>query len=148
VILFVVGLAVFLGLGRKMAGRYGARLAELSPSQINSFGLFMTGLAGLYILGINPFSLLFLVPTLLWFLIGGRRGLGKAFDMVLFALGGLVVYVLFYFFGFVILRNDFAILWYLMMMFSIGMISFPTAVAITAIVAAGLSMIVNPPRGV
>ncbi len=46
------------------------------------------------------------------------------------------------------MRNDFAVLWYLMMMFSIGMISFPTAVAITAIVAAGLSMIVNPPRGV
>ena len=46
----------------------------------------------------------------------------------------------------VVLRNDFAILWYLMM-FSIRMISFPTAVAITAIVAAGLSMIVNPPRG-
>lgn len=47
----------------------------------------------------------------------------------------------------VILRNDFAILWYLRMMFSTGMISFPTAVAITAIVAAGLSMIVNPPQG-
>jgi hypothetical protein len=47
----------------------------------------------------------------------------------------------------VVLRNDFAILWYLMMMFSIRMISFPTAMAITDIVAAGLSMIVNPPRG-
>jgi len=147
VILFVVGLAVFLGLGRRLAGRYGAQLAELSPGQINSFGLFMTGLAGLYILAINPFSLLFLVPTLFWFLIGGRRGLGKAFDMALFALGGFVVYVLFYFFGFVILRNDFAVLWYLMMMFSIKMISFPTAVAITAVVAAGLSMIVNRPPG-
>jgi hypothetical protein len=147
VILFVVGLAVFLGLGRKLAGRYGARLAELSPGQFNSFGLFVIGLTGLYILAINPFSLLFLVPTLSWFLIGGRRGLGRAFDIVLFALGGLVVYALLYFFGFVILRNGFAVLWYLMMMFSIRMISFPTAVAITAIVAAGLSMIVNPPRG-
>jgi hypothetical protein len=156
VILFVVGLAVFLGLGRRLAARYGAQrcpepvegLAELSPGQINSFGLFVTGLAGLYILAINPFSLLFLVPTLFWFLSGGRRGLGKAFDMVLFALGGLIVYALFYFFGFVILRNNLAVLWYLMMMFSIGTISFPTAVAIMAIVAAGLSMVVNPPRGV
>jgi hypothetical protein len=147
VILFVVGLAVFLSLGRRLAGRYGAQLAELSPGQINSFGLFVTGLAGLYILAINPFSLLFLVPALFWFLVGGRRGLGKAFDMVLFALGGLVVYGLVYFFGFVILRNNLAVLWYLMMMFSIEMLSFPTAVAIMAIVAAGLSMVVNPPRG-
>lgn len=146
VTLFVVGLAAFLGLGRKLAGRYGTRLAELSPGQINSFGLFVVGLAGLYIMAINAFSLLFLVPTLLWFLVGGRRGLGKVFDVALFALGGLVVYALLYFFGFVILRNDFAVLWYLMMMFSIGMISFPTAVAITAIVAAGLPMIVNPPQ--
>jgi hypothetical protein len=66
-------------------------------------------------------------------------------DLVLFALGGLIVYFLIYFFGFVILRNDFAILWYLMMMFSIGMIGWPTAAVILAILAAGLSMVVRPP---
>jgi hypothetical protein len=32
-----------------------------------------------------------------------------------------------------------------MNMFSVGMISFPTVTAITAIIAAGLSMVVRPP---
>jgi hypothetical protein len=82
-----------------------------------------------------------------WFLIGRRDGAARLLDIVLFALGGLVVYALLYFFGFVILRNNFAILWYLMMMmFSIGMVDFPTAVVITATIAAGLSIVVTPPR--
>ena len=106
----------------------------------------MVGLAGLYILVINPFSLLFLIPLLFWFLIGRRDGAGRFLDITLFALGGLVVFALIYFFGFVVLRNNLAVLWHLMMMFSIGMIGLPTAAAITAIIAAGLSMIVTPPR--
>ena len=65
-------------------------------------------------------------------------------DILLFALGGLIIYVLFYFFGFVILRIDWAILWHLMMMFSIGMIGFPTATVITAILAAGLMLVITP----
>ena len=55
-----------------------------------------------------------------------------------------MVYALFYFFGFVIQRMNFAVLWY-MMMFSIGEVSFLTALAVTAIIAAGLSMLVKPP---
>jgi hypothetical protein len=51
---------------------------------------------------------------------------------------------LIYMMGFVILKSDFAILWYLMMMFSIGMVGFVSVLAITAIIAAGLSMVVNP----
>jgi hypothetical protein len=62
-----------------------------------------------------------------------------------FLLGGLVVYALFYFFGFVSQHLDFAVLWYMMMMFSIGEVGPLTAVAITAVLAAGLSMLVNPP---
>ena len=75
-----------------------------------------------------------------------RPGAGRLVDILLFALGGLIVYVLFYFFGFVILRIDWAILWYLMMMFSIGMIGFPAATVITAILAAGLMLIITPPN--
>jgi len=43
------------------------------------------------------------------------------------------------------LRNNFAIWWYLLLMFSIRMIGFSTAAAITAILAAGLMLVVKPP---
>jgi hypothetical protein len=146
VALFLVGLAVFIGIGHRLAGRYGGRLDTLAPGDVKSFAFFVLGVAQLYILVTNPFSLLFCLPLLFWILITGRRGLARWLDVALFLLGGLVVYALFYFFGFVILRNDWAVFWYLMMMFSIGMISFPTAAAITGIIAAGLSMIVPPRR--
>ena len=146
VTLFLLGLTVFLMAGRRLAGRYAAGMAAPTPGQTKSLALLAIGLSGIYVLVINPFSLLFMVPLLFWFMIAGRRGAGLALDVGFFALGGLIIYVLFYFFGFVILRNNFAILWYLMMMFSIGMIGFPTAVTITAILGAGLSMIVRPPR--
>ena len=147
VILFLVGLAVFLWLGRWLGvlpGRFADPASTPTAAQIQSLALLVIGLAGAYILIVNPFSLLFMVPLLAWFFIAGRLGAGRFLDIGLFLLGGLIVYALFYFFGFVILRNNFAILWYLMMMFSIRMISFPAAVAITAIVGAGLSMIVSP----
>jgi hypothetical protein len=145
VILYVIGLMAFLGAGHRLAGRYMSQATIPSPAQLKSLALLVVGLAGIYILIINPFSLLFFVPLLSWFFIGGRRGGGRLLDVTLFLLGGLVVYFLIYFFGFVILRNNFAVLWYLMMMFSIRMISFPTAVAITAILAAGLMLVVNLP---
>jgi hypothetical protein len=103
-------------------------------------------LGGVYVLVSNPFSLLFMLPLLFWFLIGQRRGLGRVADLLLFVLGGLVVYVLFYFFGFLVLRNDWAILWYMLMMFSVGMVSFPTALAVSGMLAAGLALVVTPPR--
>ncbi len=146
VILFVLGLIIFLVVGRRLAGRFTPGSAAPSAGERKSLALFVIGLGGLYVLAINPFSLLFMVPQLFWFLIGGRRGAARALDIVFFLLGGLIVYVLFYFFGFVILRNDFAILWFLMMMFSIGMIGFPTTMVITAILGAGLSLVVSPPR--
>ena len=146
VTLFLVGLATFLWVGRKLAGRYAARSLVPTPGTVKSLALLAVALAGVYVLAINPFSLLFFVPLLCWLTIGGRHGIARLGDIVLFLAGGLVVYALFYFFGAVILRNDWAMLWYLQMMFSIRMISFPTAIAITAIVAAGLSMVVPPPR--
>jgi hypothetical protein len=47
--------------------------------------------------------------------------------------------------GGVFRRFGFAVFWYILMMFSIQEIGFLTALAITAILAAGLTMIVNPP---
>jgi hypothetical protein len=146
VFLYLAGLTFFLVVGHKSAGHFGNQQADPAPGQLKSLALLIVGLAGLYLLVINPFSLLFLVPLVAWFFIGGRRGAGRLVDILLFALGGLIVYVLFYFFGFVILRIDWAILWYLMMMFSIGMIGFPTTIAITAILAAGLMLVITPPN--
>jgi hypothetical protein len=74
VILFLVGLVVFLIIGRKLAGRFSRRLAAPTPNDMRSLALFVVGVAAVHILMINPFSLLFLVPMLLWFLIKGRRG--------------------------------------------------------------------------
>jgi hypothetical protein len=145
VVLFLLGLVLFFILGRRLAARTTQATTRPAPEAIKSLALFIVGLAGVYILAINPFSLLFMVPLVFWLFIQGRRKLGWVLDLVLFALGGLIVYFLIYFFGFVILRNDFAILWYLMMMFSIGMIGWPTAAVILAILAAGLSMVVRPP---
>jgi hypothetical protein len=145
VIIFLLSLVVFFYFGRRWAGRYCDRLATVTAGQINSLAFLVIGLGAAYVLTQNPFSLLFLVPALFWFLIAGRRRLGKLLDIILFLLGGLVVYALIYFFGFGILRNNFNVLWYLLMMFSIQEISFVSTVVITAITGAGLSMIVNPP---
>ncbi|MBW8011392.1 MAG: Zn-dependent exopeptidase M28 [Chloroflexi bacterium] len=145
-IIFLVGTGLFLYLGRRITRRYSVQLVEVTPAQINSLALLIVGLAAFYILVNNPFSLLFLVPILAWLLISGRRGRGKLLDVLLFAIGGLVFYALFYFFGFLILRNDWAVAWFLLMMFSIRMISFQTAAMLMAIIAAGLSMVINPVR--
>jgi hypothetical protein len=146
VIVFVAGLAVFLMLGRRLARRF---TGAPSPGfgAVKSLALFVVGLAGVYVVVINPFSLLFFVPLLFWLLIRGKGGWGKSLDILLFAVGGLMVYFLIYQFGFVVLRYGFVFFWYLLNMLSIGMIGFPTALAITAVLAAGLSLVIRPPLG-
>jgi hypothetical protein len=145
VIILLVGFATFLYLGRRFVQHYASRLANLSFGLIKSLAFLVIGLGAIYIMIINPFSLVWLVPLLFWLLISGRKGWRRILDILLFILGGLVLYVLLYFFGFVILKNNLAILWYIMMIFSIREVSFLTAIFITAIVGAGLSMIINPP---
>ncbi len=145
VLMFLAGMGVFLFLGRWLVKRSAAYPPTPAGGMIKSFGLFVVGLAGIYVLALNPFSLLFFIPLLFWLLIGVRKGSGRLLDILFFLLGGLVVYFLFYFFGFMIQRMNFAVLWYIMIMFSIQEISFLTALVITAIIAAGLAMIVNPP---
>ena len=65
-------------------------------------------------------------------------------DIIFFILGWLMVIASFYFFGFVIQRMNFAVMWY-MMMFSIGEVGPPAALAVTAVIAAALTMIIAPP---
>lgn len=67
-------------------------------------------------------------------------------DWLLALGGGLIVYALLFFFGALILRNDFAILWYILMIFSIRMVGFWSAAMTTAIIAAGFALVVNPPQ--
>ncbi|MDQ7064031.1 MAG: M28 family peptidase [candidate division KSB1 bacterium] len=140
VILFLLSLAMLLILAHRLRRRWAPGTLQVNTGQRVGFGMSVVGLAAVYVLLINPFSLLLMLPTLAWAWIGRRRGPTGIVDALLFLAGGAMLYLLIYFFGFVILRNDFAILWYVMMMFSIGMIAFPTALAITAILAAGLAM--------
>lgn len=147
VILWFVGLWELLQLGRHLAGLYMADRPAPTFAHIRSLALLIVGLGALFIAVKNPFSLLLLLPLLLWLLIGRRAGLGRVLDWLLFLGGGLMIYLLAYVFGFQILRIDLAVLWYLMMMFSIQMVSFPTGVVIAAMFAAGLSLIVKPPIG-
>ena len=148
IILFLVGLSIFMLLGRRASRRYIGYSLSTDFNALKSFALLIVGIGTLYVLIINPFSLLFFVPLVFWFFIKGRSGVGKLLDVLFFLLGGLVVYALFYFFGFLTLRYDFAFFWYLLNMFSVGMISFPTAAIITAILAAGLMLVVKPPQRV
>jgi hypothetical protein len=57
-----------------------------------------------------------------------------------------MIYALIYFFGFLILRYGFVFLWYFISAISTGMFSFMDVAAGAAVMAAGLSMIVNPPQ--
>ena len=139
IVLFLLGLGLFRVLAKHLLRQH----PKPDPLAIRSLALRVVGLAGLYVLIQNPFSLLFFIPLVSWFFITGRRGLGRLLDLLLFLLGGTMVYALFYFFGFVILRINFAILWYILMMFSIREIDPLTALTITAILAAGLSLIVT-----
>ncbi|MEX1248813.1 MAG: M28 family peptidase [Anaerolineales bacterium] len=164
VILFVLGLALFLWLGRRLAARHGGR-RQPAHGDTKSLAFLVIGLGALYVLFISPFSLLFLAPTFLWLLIARRRRAGgkvagrplraaekrrsnplarKVIDILFFLLGGLVFYGLFYFFGFVIYDYNFAFAWFMLMVFSIQMTSFWTALVITAVVGAGLSLAVRP----
>lgn len=146
IILFLMGLGLFLYLGRRLAGRVAGEPPDFKA--IKSFAFFVIGLGGIYILFINPFALLFCLPLFFWLLIGGRKGIGRPLDIAFFLLGGLIVYALIYVFGFLTLRYDWLFLWYMLNMFSVQMITFPTAIVAMAMIAAGLAMIVNPPHRV
>ncbi|MEK6256265.1 MAG: M28 family metallopeptidase, partial [Chloroflexota bacterium] len=146
VILYLVGSLALFYVGRRiLRTRFGGNTL-LKHSQIKSFGLFVVGLCGVYVLIFNAFSLLFFAPLLIWFLIKGRGGKGYLIDTILFFLGGLVLYGLFYFFGFVIFDYGFAFAWFLLMMFSVQMVGFVTASMLAAVIAAGLSMVVPQVR--
>lgn len=148
VILYLAGLGVWLWLGRALARRAAGDRPAPAPAQLKTVALFVVGLGGTFILAANPFSLLLMLPMVGWCLISARRGTAWGRDLALFLAGGSVVFVLLCFFGVLILRNNLAVLWYLMMLFSIGVVDFPMASVIAALLAAGLMLVVPPPQAV
>jgi hypothetical protein len=146
VIIFLVGTGVFLFIGRWLVHRFIGDKPVAEFRYIKSLAFLIIGVISLLILIIDPFALVFFIPVLFWFLIGGRRGFGKILDIFLFLLGGLMIYALIYFFGFQILRYGIVFLWYFISAISTGMFSFLDVAAGAAVMAAGLSMVVNPPH--
>jgi hypothetical protein len=140
----LITVALLLLLGRRVNAHLSAGPTDIA--QRRRLARLVVGLAALYVLAVNPFSLIFFVPLPCWMLIGGRRGVGRVTDIGLFLAGCAWLFALVYVFGFQVLRNDLTVLWYLMMMFSIRMIGFTTAAVILAVLAAGLSLVVSPPR--
>ena len=143
--MFLVGTGLFFALGRWLVRRWVGDRERPEFGSIKSFAFLTIGVISLLILIIDPFALIFFVPVLIWFLIGGRSGAGKILDILLFILGGLMIYALIYFFGFLLLRYGFVFLWYFISAISTGTFSFVDIAAGAAVMAAGLSMLVNPP---
>jgi hypothetical protein len=146
VILTLLGTGVFFAIGRWVVRRFAGDAAAPEFGMIKSLAFLIIGVLSVLVLITDPFALIFFVPVLFWFLIGGRRGFGRILDIIFFLLGGLMIYALIYFFGFQILRYNFVFLWYFISAISTGMFSFMDVAAGAAVIAAGLSMIVNPPQ--
>ncbi len=145
VTMFLVGVGLFFALGRWLVRRFAGDQERPEFRSIKSLAFLIIGVIGLLILIIDPFALIFFIPVLFWFLIGGRSGVSKILDVLFFILGGLMIYALIYAFGFLLLRYGFVFLWYFISAISTGTFSFVDVAAGAAVMAAGLSMIVNPP---
>jgi hypothetical protein len=141
--LLLISLAGFFYVGRRSLQRW-TNTPRPTFQQRKSFGLLVVFLVAVYILFRNPFSLLILVPPLFWFLIGGREGFGRALDILLFLLGGGIIYAMIYLQGFITLRLEWAFLWMMLNMIAVQSFGFVTMLASTAVIAAGLLMIVRP----
>lgn len=147
IVLWLLALAGLFTLARWAARRWAGADAP-SPRLVKGASLLLVAVAGAAIALTVPFALLFLPPLVAWFAVGPRRGWARAADVAAFLAGGLVVYALLYFMGFEILRIGWNIFWYLLMMFAIGTVSFPAAMVIMAVLAAGLALVVRPVRAV
>ena len=145
-IILLLGMAVFFAIGRWAIKRFFGDTSAPKFKHTKSLAFLVISLIALFLLITDPFALIFFVPILFWFLINGRKGFGRILDIVLFLLGGLMLYALIFFFGFVILRYGIVFLWYFISAISTGMFSFVDVVGGAAVIAAGLSMLFTPPQ--
>ena len=144
ILIYSVLLGLMIAAARRLAGRISSLGGLASHATRRSLAFLAIGLASVFVFATNPFSLLFTLPLFSWLWIRGRRGAAYGLDVLFFLVGGMLIFVLIYFFGFVILHTGLYVLWYLLMMFAIRMISPAGAAAIAAILAAGLSLVVRP----
>lgn len=133
---FLGGLGTFLAAGRQFTRRPPAP----GLAQRRGLAFLVLGLCAALVLLMNPLSLLLLVPAASWLLVSGRRAL----DIPLFLLGTAPLCALLYYLGSVVLHIGPYVLWYLLLMLSSGMIPLPAAALGTAVLAAGLSLVVPP----
>jgi len=121
-----------------------SRYERPSSEQMSIVALAVLAVVAGCVIAVNPFSLLLLLPTICWIALKPRPGQRNWINLLLFVAGGAVVYALFYVFGTQLLRIDFYILWYLLMMLSIKMIGPVTVLLVAATVAAGLVLLLPP----
>jgi hypothetical protein len=148
ILLFFLGLAIFFVVGRWLEIRFTAGKPAAEFGSIKSLAFLIIGLIGIYVVVINPFALLFFLPLFFWLLIAGRKGFGRALDIVFFLLGGLMLYALIYYFGFIMLRYGFVFLWYFLSAIANQMFGTLSVIGGFAVLAAGLAMVFPPPKGV
>jgi len=139
---WAVGTAIALWTSWRLAGWCLRGMPKPCPRVASVLSFTVLSAAAAAIATTVPFALIFVVPTLAWTAIGARQRLGRLADVALLLSGGAVVFAMLYVMGFQVLRIGPYILWYLAMMFSGGMIAFPAAALIVAIVAAGLALVV------
>jgi hypothetical protein len=120
--IWFIALGLMFALGRRLAARLGPSVQAPSHAALRSLAFLTIGLAALFVFLTNPFSLVFFLPLFFWLLIRGRRGAAFLLDLLFFLLGGVQLFVLIYFFGFMTLHIGLYILWYLLMMFAIPMV--------------------------
>jgi hypothetical protein len=144
-LLWAIALWELLQLGRRLTDLYLQNKAPIAFSQIKSFALVVVGLGAGYLLMINPMSVILLFPLVLWLFIGGRKGAGRLLDIALMLLGASLVTIFLLYLGFEVLGNSIAIFWYFILLVAIQTISFPSALFISALIAAGLSLVIPLP---
>jgi len=138
IILFLMTIALLYRAGNRLCSK---QRISLSTAHAAGTAFLVTGLGGLAIFLKNPFSVILILPLYFWGLIHHRSASYTWMNVVWFLLGGIMIFALIAYFGFVIMQNGFAILWYLMMMFACGMIGFTTSLIITAIMASGILLV-------
>lgn len=144
-LLWIIALWEFFQLGRRAIDLYMQQRPAISFNNTKSLALVIIGLGAAYVLMLNPMSVILIFPLLTWLFISGRQGRGKVLDIILLLLGTALVLISSVYLGFQILGNSVAILWYFLLLIAIRTISFSSALAITAMIAAGISLVIPPP---
>jgi hypothetical protein len=78
-----LALVAMIALGRRLAARAGGAMTPSHPA-IHSLAFLAIGLAAVFVVLTNPFSLIFMLPLFFWLLIRGRRWPAFLLDLAFF----------------------------------------------------------------